>query len=67
MMGRKKGGRNMKTAERRIEIVPEWRDTPDVRLLAQALIQIARLRQEAENQSRVASQSAATLPEVSND
>ena len=44
-MGRRKGGKNMKTANRRIEIIPEWRDQPDIRMLAQAIIQIAQLRQ----------------------
>lgn len=44
LMGRRKGGKNMKTANRRIEIIPEWRDQPDIRMLALALIQIAQLR-----------------------
>jgi hypothetical protein len=47
-MGRKKGGRNMKSVQRRIEIIPEWRDQPDIRMLAQAVIQIARKRHEDE-------------------
>ena len=50
-MVRKEGGvRNMKTDRRRIDIVPLWRQQPDARLFAQAVIELARQLQLAKEQ-----------------
>ena len=51
---KKKGGkRNMQQGDRRIQIVPLWREEPDARLFATAVVEMARQRlletREAEN------------------
>ena len=48
LMVRKKGGRRMKSGRQRIEIIPLWRDQPDARLFAEAVLALARQRRLAE-------------------
>jgi hypothetical protein len=42
----KGGKKNMKTDQRRVTVVPLWREDPDARLFAQAVVELARARRK---------------------
>ncbi len=51
-MSRKKGGnKNMNQGRQRIEIIPLWRKEPDARLVAVAVVEMARQRRQAATES----------------
>jgi hypothetical protein len=46
----RKGGKNMKTDQRRVTVIPWWREDPDARLFAQAVVELARERRKKAQQ-----------------
>ena len=53
MVRKTKGGKNMKSDQRRVTVIPWWREDPDARLFAQAVVELARERRKKVQQSSV--------------
>jgi hypothetical protein len=46
MVRKSKGGKYMNSDQKRVTVVPWWREDPDARLFAQAVVELARERRK---------------------
>ena len=53
----KGGGKAVSTKGKRVVVIPDWRDEPDIRLFAVAVVEIARQAQRKSKQIQPESQS----------